>query len=95
MTDVNDPIYEPYGFDEPLSSKRPRQPQLQLLTQIEADYMVAKMILSQRNAEFLASFLKQRKVTRNVNSTQYRRRQTAFQCFFTEDEKKRSRIIQI
>lgn len=57
------------------------------LTQNEMDYIVAKLGLSQRNSEMLTSFLKCRKLTQpNVTSTSYRKRQAAFQTFYTVDD---------
>ncbi|CAF1643470.1 unnamed protein product [Didymodactylos carnosus] len=75
-SDVNDLDYMPdYEDDKPL-----------LLTQNEMDYIVAKLGLSQRNSEFLTSFLKRRNLTKNdVNATAYRKRQSEFQKFYTVD----------
>jgi len=56
------------------------------LTQKEMDYVVAKLGLSQRNSEFLTSFLKRRKLTqRTVSARSYRSRQAEFQKFYTVD----------
>lgn len=56
------------------------------LTQTEMDYIVAKMNLSQRNSEFLTSYLKHRKLTeQNVSITAYRKRQSEFQKLYTSD----------
>lgn len=58
------------------------------LTQNEMDYIVAKLGLSQRNSEFLTSFLKRRKLTQhNVSATAYRKRQAEFQHLYTVDDK--------
>lgn len=56
----------------------------QLITQMEMDFIVAILGLSQRLAIFLTAFLKQRKLTHgNVNSTAYRKRQAEFQSLYT------------
>lgn len=79
-TDENDPIfdpYEPFEFDDGP----------EVLTQIDMDYLVAILGLSQRSSEFLATFLKRRKLTNKVNATAYRNRQASFQIFFAQDPK--------
>lgn len=59
----------------------------QPLSQNEMDYIVAKLGVSQRNSEWLTSFLKQRKLTeQTVNATSYRKRQSEFQKFYTVDD---------
>lgn len=75
-SDQNDPDYIPEHVDE----------EPQPLTQSEMDYIVAKLGLSQRNSEFLTSFLKRRKLTKDsVNATAYRKRQYEFQKLYTVD----------
>jgi len=72
-SDPQDDDYEPNIEDD-----KPKP-----LTQNEMDYIVAKMGLSQRNAELLTSFLKRRKLTeRTVSAVSYRSRQTEFQKFY-------------
>ncbi|CAH0555758.1 unnamed protein product [Brassicogethes aeneus] len=59
----------------------------QPLTQSEMDYIVARMGASQRNSEWLTSFLKSRKLTQQgVNATSYRKRQADFQTFYTVND---------
>lgn len=54
------------------------------LHQDEMDFLVAHLGLSQRNSEFLASFLKKRNLTqKDVKVTAYRQRQAQFQKFYT------------
>lgn len=73
-TDVHDEDWIPSIIDEGP----------QVLTQNEMDYVVAKMGLSQRNSEFITSFLKRRKLTQqSVNATSYRKRQADFQTPLT------------
>lgn len=74
FTDENDPTYVPDVED---NEPKP-------LSQIEMDYIVAKLGLSQRSAEFLTSLLKHRKLLqKTVKVTSYRQRQAEFQRFFT------------
>lgn len=76
QTDFQDADYEPDIEDD-----KPKP-----LTQNEMDYVVAKMGLSQRDSEFLTSFLKRRRLTeRTVSASSYRSRQTEFQKFYTVD----------
>lgn len=76
-TNFQDPSWMPDSDDEP----KP-------LSQDEMDYIVAKLGLSQRNSEWLTSFLKSRKVLQqNVNVTAYRKRQAEFQELYTVDDK--------
>lgn len=57
------------------------------LTQNEMDYIVAKLGLSQRNSEMLASFLKRRKLTKqDVSATAYRKRQAEYQKLYTVND---------
>lgn len=59
----------------------------QPLPQIEMDYIVAKLGLSQHDSEWLTSFLKRRKLTQqNVSATSFRQRQADFQKFYSVDE---------
>lgn len=61
----------------------------QLITQIEVDYLVAVLGLSQLASMFLTMFVKRRKLThKNVNSTPYRLRHRDFRDFFTENAQK-------
>lgn len=76
--DPNDPDYEPDECDDGP----------ELLTQAAMDYLVAMLGLSQRAAEFLAMFLKKRRLTLNVNATAYRHRQASFQSFFVQNAEK-------
>ena len=76
VTDLQDVDYTPN-----IEHDRPT-----LLTQNEIDYLVAKLGLSQRNSEFLTSFLKHRKLTEHtVSASSYRSRQREFQKFYTVD----------
>lgn len=76
QSDFQDADYEPDIDDD---KSKP-------LTQNEMDYVVANIGLSQRNAEFLTSFLKRRKLTEHtVSASSYRSRQTEFQTFYTVD----------
>lgn len=78
---ARDPDYTPDDEpdDTPHAEAKPTP-----LTQKEMDFIVARMGLSQRNSEFLTSFLKHRKLTEpNVNATSYRKRQTEFQQYYT------------
>lgn len=77
-TDLSDLDYEPFEHsDGP-----------ELLTQAAMDYLVAILGLSQRTAEFLATFLKRRRLTLNVNASAYRHRQANFETFFAQNDKK-------
>lgn len=77
LPDLNDYDYEPSNADD---GPWP-------LTQKEMDYLVAKLNLSQRNAQMLTAFLKRRKLTeQTVNSTSYRKRQAEFQTFYSVDD---------
>lgn len=80
-TDQNDPDYEPNENEGPDDGP-------ELLTQETMDYLVAILGLSQRTAEFLATFLKKRRLTLHVNATAYRHRQAHFQTFFVQNTKK-------
>lgn len=73
LTDACDPAFEP--------DEQPNK--ANLVTQAEMNYVVAKMGLSQRNSEFLTSFLKRKQLTDvGVKATGYRNRQSEFQHFF-------------
>jgi len=76
-TDYRDLDYEP-----DIEQETPKP-----LTQREVDYLVAKLSLSPRGSELLASFLKRRRLTeRTVSATSYRSRQTEFQSFYAIDD---------
>lgn len=60
----------------------------ELVTQDEMDYVVAKTGLSQRQSEFISSFLKRKKLTEvGFKVTGYRHRQAEFQYFFTANDR--------
>lgn len=81
FSDVGDPTYQPSTSSGGL----------ELLTQKEMDYAVARLNLSQRNAEFLAVLLKAKRFTGpEVKSTGYRRRQREYQQFYTLDASKKT-----
>lgn len=81
-TELTDPFDPPYQPDD--ESPHVRQ---SLVSQTEMDYVVARMILSQNNAEFLTGFLKHKKLTQQeVNSTAYCHRQAEYQRFFSVNE---------
>lgn len=77
-TNDNDATYVPSDLEDD---------ERELISKLEMDYIVAKMLLSQENAEFLTTFLKKKKMT-EVNATDYRKRQADYQRFFTLDESK-------
>lgn len=80
LTDINDPTFElPEGYD------------FVPFTQNVLDYMAAKMGLTQEKAEYFVNSLKKHCVTApDVISTAYRRRQKAYQPFFTNTESKKT-----
>lgn len=80
FTDESDPNDPDFQLDSEPERNRP-------LSQIEADYYVAKCGMSIRLSEFAISFLKARGLTQsNVNATAYRKRQSEFQEFYTANE---------
>ena len=86
FTDPNDPDHVLSDDDDDyVDDDDPVGPQR--LTQIEMDYLVARMKLSQRMAVFLTSFLKRRNLTmKKVKVTSYRKRYAQFKKFYTLNE---------
>lgn len=59
----------------------------EFVTQRQADHLVAYLGLSQRQAEYFASWMKNKNLTdHRFNSTAYRRRQKKYQHFYALDE---------